>query len=90
MAEPKLKEKKACPMAASKTDPSILEKSGLNIKVKPFMAPSKVSERMAKAIKPKNKIGIIILDAFSKPFCTPPAKNNPVKNIKTNCQITGS
>ena len=71
MPSPKLREKNACPIALTITDESIFEKSGENRNSRPSFAPGISNELIQKMMRIKNRIGIIMFDMRSIPFCTP-------------------
>ena len=68
---PRLREKKACPIAPRNTLPSTLLKSGFRRNSMPAPAPGSDTEQMARTINRMKSIGIIILADFSMPFSTP-------------------
>lgn len=63
--------KNANPNADNNTEGVILEKSTLNKKLKPSLAPSRVNERIQIIIIRVNKSGIKVFVIFSIPFLTP-------------------
>jgi len=69
---PILKAKNACPKAVSIVPGFKYDQSGFNKNATPSIAPGKVSERIASAIKRINKPGINTRFAFSMPSETPP------------------
>ncbi len=83
------KEKNACPKAAMTVCPVSLEKSGLNKKSMPSLAPDSNMERMAMAIIISINSGIMILEYFSMPFFTPNTTTKAVKNKKIQVDISG-
>jgi len=67
----------------------MVEKLGLNRKVSPSFAPSRVSDLTTRMSNNTSRTGIRILAYFSIPFFTPEITMKPVKNIITANQIRG-
>ena len=86
---PTLREKKACPNAASNTDASTLEKSGLNKNFNPSPAPSNVNDLTHNMIRITNKAGMRIFVYFSTPSLTPLKIMNAVNPMNMNCHKNG-
>ena len=72
MQEPSDSEKKACPSAARKVCDVTLDQSGWKRYLMPGPLPGRVMERTAMPMMIRNSSGIITLENFSIPFCTPP------------------
>src|SRR5690625_3607196 len=82
---PTLIEKKDCQSAYRTVSDVNLEKSGYKKKVSPSVISFRVRERMIKMIKAINSAGIMILLAFSMPFCIPFATTTIVITINKSC-----
>src|SRR3989339_1550252 len=87
---PKLREKKACPKAASSVSPVILEKSGYRRNFTPSIAPSNVNDRIAKITTRMKSTGIRIFEYLSIPFLTPATTMRALSPRKRRCIITGT
>lgn len=87
--KPRLREKKAWPIALRSTPELILLKSGENKNLIPSLNPDKKQELMQKATNNMNNKGIKIFDALSIPFVTPQIKIRKFANRKTDVQIIG-
>ena len=71
---PKLKEKNAWPNALIITDGVMAEKSGFKKNSRPSPAFGNVSETIQKPSKMTKRMGIMMFDNRSIPFCTPKSK----------------